>query len=582
MTCPGRWIRPAVRVLAALGLLMSSSARAEWPSSSTFNVAICTAPGFQNAPRLVTDGAGGALVLWLDQRDGVQSDLYASRVLADGTLAPGWPAQGRAICLAPGNITQVQVRADGSGGALIAWSDFRSGAGSDIYAHHLLADGSLDPLWPVDGLLVCAADSSQFLSSLLLDGTGGMVLAWADLRSRSSRDVYLQHVLAPGVVDPSWPACGLAVSTGAGDQTGAQLVASGSDGVLVVWSDARSGSADIVAHRVLTSGALDPTWPAGGRLVCSATGDQFTPALASDDSGGALVAWQDFRSGTADVYTSRVLSNGSPDAGWPADGLGLCTAAGEQSFIQLVETAPGEAIAVWRDMRGAHRDIYAARLLVMGADPAWPANGRGVCLELGDQTSPVAAADGLGGAILAWQDNRIGAGSADVYAHRVQADGTLDPLWPVGGRPVGAAGGSQQGTSVLADGAGGAILAWHDGRSGATDIYAQRVQPNGLLGGTVVSVEPSAALAFALRGVQPNPARSGALRVDFSLAVTGEVSLELVDVAGRRLEGLALGTLAPGRHTATIRPVRRLPAGIAFLRLRQGPATLRQRVVLLD
>jgi len=581
MMLPGV-LRPSCALVSALLFVLAAPpAAADWPSSSSFNVAICTAPSFQYAPRLASDAAGGAFVLWVDQRDGVQYDLYATRVLADGSLAPGWPVNGRAVCLAPGNVVSPRILPDGSGGAFIAWSDRRDGPDNDLYAHHLLSDGTLDPLWPTDGLLVCEADSVQILEDMVGDGAGGMVLVWHDLRNGSNRDVFMQHVSSTGLVDPSWPDSGLAVSTGPGDQTGPRMVASTGNSLLVAWHDSRSGVADVYAQRVLVNGTLDPAWPAGGRLVCGAAGNQFSTQVAPDGAGGAFIGWQDMRSGVADVYASRIRSNGTLDPAWPADGAGLCTATGEQSGLQITATRPGEAIVSWRDMRGANRDIYAARLLAAGVDPAWPANGRGVCVALGDQLAPAIVADGTGGALIAWQDNRTDTGN--IYAHHVLSSSALDPLWPTDGRPVCVVGFGQNTVAALADGTGGVILAWEDDRaSGLTDIYAQRVQSNGLLGGTVVDVPSQHDAAFRIESVRPNPARGGALRVDFSLATEGAVSLELIDPAGRRIAALDLGPQPAGRQSATLRIGATARGTLAFLRVRQGGRTLNRRVVLLD
>jgi hypothetical protein len=71
-------------------------------------------------------------------------------------------------------------------------------------------------------------------------------------------------------------------------------------------------------------------------------------------------------------------------------------------------------------------------------------------------------------------------------------------------------------------------------------------------GGVVVLGEPvtvaaGSPLAFALQRVSPNPS-TGPLHVEFSLARAAFVSLDLYDVAGRRVAKLASGTLAAGVH----------------------------------
>jgi hypothetical protein len=93
---------------------------------------------------------------------------------------------------------------------------------------------------------------------------------------------------------------------------------------------------------------------------------------------------------------------------------------------------------------------------------------------------------------------------------------------------------------------------------------------------TAVGDEPSPALG--LRGVIPNPSR-GAMRVELSLADGGPASLELVDLAGRRVAARELNSLGAGRHSVELRES--LPTGVYFLRLAQGGRTRIAKAVVL-
>src|SRR5207244_605885 len=130
---------------------------------------------------------------------------------------PSWPSNGRDICIArnQGDATMVS---DGGAGAIVAWEDDRNGPKSDIYAQHVLASGSVDPAWPVNGQALCAAGPG-FSLHIVADGDGGAIVTWVDQRI-GSNDIYAQHVFGSGVVNPSWPADGRAVCTAAGDQGG--------------------------------------------------------------------------------------------------------------------------------------------------------------------------------------------------------------------------------------------------------------------------------------------------------------------------------------------------------------------------
>ncbi|MFB3896657.1 MAG: hypothetical protein ACE14V_10185, partial [bacterium] len=42
----------------------------------------------------------------------------------------------------------------------------------------------------------------------------------------------------------------------------------------------------------------------------TATNNQYYPILVSDGSGGAIIAWQDYRNGNYDIYAQSVTTDG--------------------------------------------------------------------------------------------------------------------------------------------------------------------------------------------------------------------------------------------------------------------------------
>jgi hypothetical protein len=144
------------------------------------------------------------------------------------------------------------------------------------------------------------------------------------------------------------------------------------------------------------------------------------------------------------------------------------------------------------------------------------------------------------------------------------------------------AGGVQDTPVLVSDSGGGAIVAWHDRRSG-DDIYAQRFDRYGALGGVApLGIPPAAApIALALEPVRPNPLRGGAIFVSFSLADASAAAIELLDVAGRRIAMRDVGRLGPGRHVVALDEGRDLAPGVYLLCLRQGADMRLARVVSL-
>lgn len=220
---------------------------------------------------------------------------------------------------------------------------------------------------------------------------------------------------------------------------------------------------------------VDAAWNPAGEPVATGLSTQNVPAVASDGAGGSIIAFEDRRSGNYDVYVQRIDASGV--AQWTLNGVAICSATGDQRNVGIVPDGSGGAIIWWEDQRvGFPADIYAQRVNSSGV-PQWTADGIGVCTVAQAQTFPVGVSDGAGGVIVAWQDRR--AFNYDIYAQRLDGSGT--PQWTANGVEVCGATGNQVTPQITTDGANGAWIAWTDPRAGAgnTHYYTQRVSSAG-------------------------------------------------------------------------------------------------------
>ncbi len=461
---------PRLIVVLLLGACstLANTARAAWPNDpNNGNVALSVAAGSQNDPVSIPDGAGGAIVAWVDIRSG-SSDIYVQRVSAAG--GPLWTANGVALCTAAGTQSEPRLTSDGAGGAIVAWQDQRGGV-YDIYARRVTAAGV--PQWTANGVAVCTATGVQYLPEIATDNAGGAIVGWQDQRT-GAYDTYVQRLNSSGA--NQWTANGVALCTATGDQQGTAVLADGAGGAFVAWQDARTGTTDIYAQRVNASGAAQ--WTANGIGICTATGGQLVPELISDGGTGAILAWSDARVGTNyDIYLQRVTAAGVPQ--WGTNGVAACTAVDEQQSAKLATDGAGGAIVTWFDRRsGTTYDVYVQRMSAAGV-PLWVADGTGLATGSGSQYAPKIVTDGTGGAIVTWYDSR--SLNDDIYAQRISAAGAVQ--WTANGVALSSAVDDQYNPTIVADGSGGAIVAWADRRNAADyDLYAQRIERFGRLG----------------------------------------------------------------------------------------------------
>ena len=560
---------PTFLLAALLGVVLANPVAAQWNSNGN---AVCVYAGEQSYPAAAADGTGGAFVVWVDYRSGASS-LYAQRITSTGTIASGWPAGGVPLCVAAGDQRSPLVLPDGAGGVFVAWEDDRAGAADpNLYLQRLTVTGALATGWTADGLAVCAAAGTQRGVALAVEG-GSAIVAWEDDRNGASNDVYAQRVSAAGAI--LWAPDGTPVCATPGNQTLPSVVGDRSGGAVLAWQDTRNGLADIYAQRLDASGAA--LWLSGGIALCGAANDQISPHLVADGVGGAIATWDDYRAGNSDVYAQRLNASGT--VLWTAGGVVLCSNIAEQYCSPPVGDGAGGAIVPWNDFRSGPGNLYAQRVTASGAiATGWTPNGVAICTA-GDVSDPVAAPDGLGGAFFVWDDARAGPSALDLYGVRLTSSGSVGSGWTAGGTLLCNAANNQLRPTLSADGNGSAIVSWYDDRNLNFDIYAKRMAAGG-----VTLDAPLAELEGLALTAAPNPMRTTAT-LRFRLAATATVRLDVLDLAGRVVRvllgpaGLAAGPHEiawDGRDTAGA-PA---PAGLYFVRL-LGPAPEVQRLTLL-
>jgi hypothetical protein len=103
-------------------------------------------------------------------------------------------------------------------------------------------------------------------------------------------------------------------------------------------------------------------------------------------------------------------------------------------------------------------------------------------------------------------------------------------------------------------------------------------------GGEVTVLDPGilveAQVRLALHGFRPNPA-FGAPAVAFTLADDSPATIEVLDVAGRRVLRRDVGRLGAGSHVIALDASARLAPGAYVMRLHQAGHTLSARGVVV-
>ena len=310
-------------------------------------VPVCTAREFQAGLDLTSDGAGGVIVSWEDHRElfiggTAQSDIYAQRLDATGRAL--WAENGVLVCTADGTQHSPRLVSDDAGGAFVVWADYRSRFG-DIYAQRIGPGGGL--LWDPEGVPLCVGCHNTGYVLVVRDGAGGAIALWHDGRDLShpqllNVSIFAQRALSSGSV--AWPANGVPVSTGIGQVLTMNAIPDNAGGAIVAWQHAPGpfGTTNLLSQHI--SGAGLPLWSVDGVVFGSSRSDEGSPNLATDGAGGAFVTWWE----DSTVFARRISKGGALVGPGAQD---ISTTTGRNVHPTICADASSGAFVAWTELR---------------------------------------------------------------------------------------------------------------------------------------------------------------------------------------------------------------------------------------
>lgn len=335
---------------------LDSSGNAKWTLNG---VPIIVKASKQKNVKIISDGAGGAIAVWEDSLAGYW-DIYAQRINSDGITM--WTAGGVPVCTAIMNQKNARLVTDGSGGAFIVWQDKRGGIDFDIYVQHLNSSGI--PLLAVGGVSVCSVIDKQTDPKIVSDKLGGAIITWPDKRSGLGYDVYAQRINSSGTM--LWTANGVAVCTADSSQTSIDITSDNISGAIITWRDKRNGMYhDIYAQKINMTGTI--AWQLNGVKITISALTQTSPNICGDGTGGAIIAWQDSTVGNWDIRSQRINASGL--ALWNSGGNIVSAANNTQTNPKNISDGNGGSIYFWQDFRnGIDDDVYAQHFSALGVE----------------------------------------------------------------------------------------------------------------------------------------------------------------------------------------------------------------------
>ncbi len=428
-----------------------------WTDDPVENIKVTALSGDFWGHRIISDGMGGYIVSWCSEEG-----AFAQKFNDAGNRM--WGENGIRIA---GDATDFygspRLCTDGMGGALFFWSAYHEGGEYEVWGQRADAAGNLQ--WGLNGQRIGDAGEEAVCPAAATDGNNGAYVFWA------GELMYAQRIDAEG--NSLWSEK-ILIDTGGYSP---QIVSDGRDGAILTYKKWTYSYYDIWAQRLNPLGMK--LWGNNSLLVSGAFNYQECPRVVSDGAGGGVFAYKSRSVGLYSIFMQRVEYDGTPS--WIDDGI--CFYDGEVDETHLVSDGAGGAVVVWR--AASDSNIYAGRVDADGNsvwnDPV-PLTDHGMVDDFAN-SPPAAVTDGMGGLIAFFTVWDTTIYKYRLMGQRVDSSGNL--LWGMNGITVSGDHDTAKScarAAACAEGWGGAVVCWQDDRDGFSDIYIMGVDSDGGLG----------------------------------------------------------------------------------------------------
>ena len=210
----------------------------------------------------------------------------------------------------------------------------------------------------------------------------------------------------------------------------------------------------------------------------------------------------------------------------------VCGATNNQSALDIKYIGSSGLVLTWKDDRSAANAIYSQLVSLTGVNQL-TSNGILISNAL-KSINPNTISDGLGGAIIAWQDSTIL--GWDIKSQSLSSAGDIQ--WANGGVTVCSASDDQINVSQVTDGNGGAVYVWEDRRNASNyDLYATHLYYDG---NPLVSIAELTKSNVIQSVCFPNPINSKSVIQFVNAASNNPWQISIYDNFGKLIQNQSL------------------------------------------
>lgn len=428
-------------------------------------------PANQNSPQAVRTSDGDFVIVWADERNESDFDIYAQKIDRAGTKK--WAENGAPVVTANENQPKndkIAITASNDGGVIIAWTDERN-YGS-VYAQKLSSNGTT--LWTTNGVLIEEHGENPILIN---DNTGGTYIIFEKYIDEDNY-AYITHILSNGSIDQKYTPS-ILIGDGYYYNYNQKTFWSDDKNIIISFVTSRDSESFITVTKFNTEIA-EKTWTTDAIIEPEQNKLSGDYDIATDNFGGAYVITEEQISGYANLHVQRITNSGTSLA--PSIKIITSNTQYNQTNPQIISDnigAPSGAIISFEDKKlGTNTDIYVQRI-DNNLNTKWGENGVAISKtdDNKDQTNHQLISNGANGAIIIFKDNQTS--YTDILAQHINSSG--ETMWTKGGETIetnNTTNHTDDEAIAVSAGNGDALIAWtrQPGLGAKTDIHAQYIK----------------------------------------------------------------------------------------------------------
>ena len=416
---------------------------------------------------------------------GGTSDIAVARYHTDGTLDPTFGVEGVVIsAVSTRNDAAFNAVEQKDGKLLVA--GYATGDGTKDFAlFRYNTDGTLDNTFDRDGIVITPLGEGIDIGQCLALQPDGKIVVGGHAHNGQNYDFALARYHPNGSLDTSFDGDGkVTTPIGPGDELAFSLVIQ-EDGKIIVGGEASDGSrSDLALARYHANGSLDTSFDRDGKLSLPiGDGDDAAHSVKLLDDGRILVAGTAEFGGNSDFAVVRLHADGTLDTTFDGDGKKIQAIGALNDYgLDIVVGHDGKFVVAGTSDRGGNTDFAIARFNTDGTlDSSFDHDGPGRVLTsfvFNDEGFQVIQVDGK---ILVAGVTSFGI-HADFALARYHGDGTLDTTFDRDGKVMTAIGQTTDcATCLTAQSDGKIIAAGYSTIGGHYDFSLVRYHGDGAL-----------------------------------------------------------------------------------------------------